>query len=93
MKKKKSWANKKFVGEWAKALERHIHRQADEVPKGFVTAEVALTKMGLCGAASGQRTGLLNKMVVKGALIKKHYRVIDATGRRISSIAHYAIAK
>jgi len=93
MKSKNSWGDKKFVGEWGKALENYIHRKADVVPKGFLTAPEALKKMGLHGSSSGQRTALLGEMVEAGALIKKEFRIIDATGRRISSIAHYAIAK
>ena len=71
MKSKNSWRDKKFPGEWGKALE----------------------KMGLHGSASGQRTNLLKQMVEDGALIKKAFRIVDGSGRRVSSIDHYALAK
>jgi len=92
-KKKKSWADKRFVGEWGKTLENYIHRRADIVPKNFLTGPQALVKMGLFGSAGGQRTTLLANMVKDGVLIKKHFRIVDGTGRRINSIVHYAIAK
>lgn len=92
-KKKKSWVDAKFTGEWGKALEQYIHRKADPVPKGFLTAPEALRKMGLVGCSSGQRTSLLQRMVKDGALIQKQFRVIDGTGRRLSLVNHYCIAK
>ena len=93
MKSKNSWSNKKFEGEWGKALENYIHRKAEKVPKGFLTGPQALTKMGLIGDAGGQRTTLLRQMVSDGTLIKKNFRIVDGSGRRISSIVHYALAK
>ena len=93
MKSKNSWRDKKFTGEWGKALENYIHRKADKVPKEFLTGPKALEKMGLHGSASGQRTNLLKHMVEDGALIKKAFRIVDGSGRRISSIDHYALVK
>lgn len=93
MKRKKSWVHTKFAGEWGKALEQYIHKKADPVPKNFLTAPQALLKMGLVGCSSGQRTTLLQRMVNDGALIQKQFRVIDSTGRRLSLINHYALAK
>ena len=93
MKSKGTWRDKKFTGEWGKALENYIHRKADKVPKEFLTGTEALIKMGLHGSASGQRTSLLREMVREGALIKKTFRIVDGSGRRITPIDHYAIAK
>lgn len=93
MKPKNSWKDKKFIGEWGKTLENYIHRKADKVPKGFLTGPQALTKMGLFGSAGGQRTTLLANMVADGVLIKKSFRIVDGSGRRISAIVHYALAK
>ena len=93
MKKKKSWTSAKFVGEWGKTLENYIHKRADIVPKHFLTGPQALRKMGLLGCASGQRTNLLRDMVADGVLIKKEFRIIDGSGRRLSNISHYALAK
>jgi hypothetical protein len=91
--KRVSWSHKKFEGDWGKALENYIQRRSDVVPKEFFTGGQALKKMGLSDAVSGQRNSLLNQMVKAGALVKKHFRIVDASGRRISSIAHYALAK
>ena len=91
--KSKSWTSTKFVGEWGKTLENYIHRKADKVPKEFITGPMALKKMGLYGAAGGQRTTLLRRMVEDGVLIKKTFRIVDGSGRRITPIDHYAIAK
>lgn len=44
MKKKKSWADKRFTGEWGKTLENYIHRKADKVPKGFLQEQKLLKK-------------------------------------------------
>lgn len=93
MKKKKSWADKRFTGEWGKTLENYIHRKADKVPKGFFTGTEALAKMGLHGTVGGHRTTLLANMVRDGVLIKKHFRIVDGSGRRISLIVHYALVK
>lgn len=93
MRSKNAWADKKFIGEWGKALENYIHRKADKVPAGFLTGPKALEKMGLYGSAGGQRTTLLANMVRDGVLIKKEFRIVDGSGRRISPIAHYALAK
>jgi hypothetical protein len=93
LKKGYKWSEKKFVGEWGKALENYIHRKADKVPKGFLTGPQALIKMGLHGAAGGQRTGILKQMVDDGILVRKEFRIVDGSGRRLSSIVHYALAK
>jgi len=93
MKPNNSWKDKKFVGEWGKTLQNYILRKAEKVPEGFLTGPQALIKMGLFGSAGGQRTTLLANMVADGVLIKKSFRIVDGSGRRISAIVHYKIAK
>jgi hypothetical protein len=87
------WSKKKFTGEWAKTLQKYMAKQQEEVPTGWFKGDDALRKMGLMGACSGQRNKLLNRMVEEGFLEKKDFRIFDGSGRRISPISHYKIAK
>ena len=87
------WSKRKFSGEWAKALQNYLEKKQDEVPPGWVRSEEALKRMGYSGDAGGQRNGLLKKMVKEGILLQKEFRVFDGSGRRISAIVHYKIAK
>lgn len=87
------WSKKKFSGEWAKTLKKYLIKQQEQVPPGWFKGDVALRKMGLMGACSGQRNKLLNRMTDDGFLEKKDFRIFDGSGRRISPISHYKIAK
>ncbi|NBW99175.1 hypothetical protein EBR03_06345 [bacterium] len=87
----KGWSKKKFEGEWAQTLHKFLSKQQEEVPAGWLKGDVALRKMGLMGAASGQRNKLLNRMTEEGFLEKKDFRIFDGSGRRISAITHYKI--
>jgi len=93
MKTSKGWADKKFEGKWAKALQNYLQKKADRVPPGWVRSEEALRKMGYSsGDAGGHRNGLLKKMVKEGILLQKQFRIFDGTGRRLGLILHYKIA-
>ena len=89
----RKWNKIGFKGEWAQTLKKYLTRQQEEVPDGWVRAEVAVKLMGYRTNHSGGSTNkLLNAMVRDGVLLKKDFRVFDASGRRISSIVHYKIA-
>jgi hypothetical protein len=91
--KRKQWTEIGFKGEWAETLQKFLSKQQDEVPPGWITGENALKKMRLLGHCSGQRTKLLQRMTEEGFLEKKIYRVFDGSGRRVTPIAHYKLAK
>lgn len=87
------WSKKKFSGEWAQTLKKYLSRQQDEVPKGWVRAETATRLMGYkSNHTGGSINKLLNSMVRDGVLLKKDFRIFDASGRRVSPIAHYKIS-
>ena len=90
----RGWNKIGFKGEWAKTLKKYLTRQQEEVPEGWVRAETAIKLMGYRTNHSGGSTNkLLNAMVKDGVLLKKDFRIFDASGRRISLIVHYKIAK
>lgn len=91
--KRKQWTEIGFKGEWAETLKKFLSKQQDVVPPGWITGENALKKMGLMGHCSGQRNKLLQRMVEDGFLEKTIYRVFDGTGRRVTPISHYKLAK
>lgn len=89
----RGWNKIGFKGEWAQTLKKYLSRQQEEVPEGWVRAETAIKLMGYRTNHSGGSTNkLLNAMVKDGVLLKKDFRIFDASGRRISLIVHYKIA-
>jgi hypothetical protein len=86
------WSKMAFKGEWAKTLQKYLEKKQDSVPHGWLKADDALNKMGYSGNSSGQRNKLLNQMAKEGVLLKKNFRIFDASGRRISSITHYKLS-
>jgi len=89
----KGWSKRKFVGEWAKTLQRFLAKQQDNVPPGWLRIEDALRRMGIVGVSSGHRNKMLNRMRDEGFLEKKDFKVFDGSGRRVTSITHYKIIK
>ena len=85
------WSNKKFVGEWAKTLQKFLKNEQDNVPKEWVRPEETLRRMGFQPCNSGQRSTLLKKMVEKKFLEQKTFRILDSTGRRLSPLIHYKL--
>jgi len=87
----KKWSEKKFVGEWAKTLQTFLKNEQEPVPEGWYRPECVLGKMGFMSVNSGQRVAMLGKMVQKGYLEKRYFRVLDSSGRRLSHLLHYRL--
>lgn len=82
---------KRFVGTWAKTLQDFLLNEQDAVPKDWIRPEETLRRMGFKPRNGGQRAGLLKSMVKKGYLEQKSFRILDATGRRLSYLNHYRL--
>jgi hypothetical protein len=93
LKTSKGWSKKKRTGEWAETLQNFLSKKQDVVPPGWLRSDDALHKMGLSGSCSGQRNKLLNSMHREGFLEKKDFKIFDNSGRRVTAITHYKIAK
>ena len=90
----RSWTKIGFEGEWAQTLKKYLSKQQDEVPKGWLRSDDALKQMGYrCKHIGGAGNKLLNSMVRDGVLDKKNFRIFDGSGRRVTAITHYKIAK